>query len=182
MKNGQATPLRAVHRALADPLRIRLFELLGGGPCSAKELGRVVDMPADRLYYHLAQLEEGGLIEVTEYRKLGGGKVERVYAHTTTEPPGEGASPVELAQFLGAMLEATRADINAAAMARESGERREIGLMRTVVRLNDENLTELKERLEELLTFAREHPDDDGVFTTVVWSVIDRQDRETGCT
>ena len=168
-----------MHRALADPLRIRLFELLSGQPRSAKELAELVKMPADRLYHHLAQLEEGGLIEVAEYRKLRGGKVERVYAPAASEPPGEQASPVDVAQFLGSMLEATRADINAAAMAKEAGERREMGLMRSTVRLNGEHLAELRARLEELLVSANDHPDDDGVFTTVVWSLIDRQDRGT---
>ena len=179
MSKRQTQSLRSVHRALADPLRIRLFELLAGMPRSAKELAELVEMPADRLYHHLAQLEEGGLIEVAEYRKLRGGKVERVYAPTASEPPGEEASPAELAQFLGSMLEATRADINAAAMAKEAGERREIGLFRTTVRLNDQHLAELRAHLEELLVSANDHPDDDGVFTTVVWSVIDRQDRAT---
>lgn len=166
-----------MHRALADPLRIRLFELLAGKPRSAKELAELVELPADRLYHHLAQLEDGGLIEVAEYRKLRRGKVERVYAPAASEAPGDEASPVELAQFLGAMLEATRADISSAAMAREAGERREIELMRSVVCLNEQHLAELRARLAELIVQANDHPDDDGTFATVLWSVVDRQHR-----
>lgn len=120
-----------------------------------------------------------GLIEVAEYRKLGGGKVERVYAPSAVEPPGEDASPAEVARFLAAMLELTRTDINAATMAKEGGERREIALGCSVVRLNLGHVAELRTRLEELVASAREHPDEDGVFTTVLWSIVDHEDRNT---
>ncbi|WP_405946854.1 winged helix-turn-helix domain-containing protein [Streptomyces prunicolor] len=55
---------RGVHKALADPLRIRLLEALWEMPRSARELADHVDLPADRLYYHLNQLERAGLIEI----------------------------------------------------------------------------------------------------------------------
>ena len=168
-----------MHKALSDPLRIRLFELLAARPQSAKELAAAVRMPPDRLYHHLAQLEEAGLIVVAEYRRLDRGKVERVYAPAGSEPPGEAAAPIELAQFLGAMLEATRADITAAAMAREAGERREIELMRSVVCLNDAHVAELGAQLAQLVVAAQENPDPDGAFTTVVWTLVDRQPRQT---
>lgn len=177
MIKSPARRWRSLHRALADPLRIRLLELLAGQPRSAKELADLVELPADRLYHHLAQLEDGGLIKVAEYRKLQRGKVERIYAPAVIEPPREEASAVELAQFLSAMLEATRADISSAAIGREAGERREIELMRSVVRLNEQHLAELRTRLAELIVQASDHPDDDGTFTTVLWTVVDRQHR-----
>ncbi|MFF7311606.1 helix-turn-helix domain-containing protein [Streptomyces sp. NPDC008137] len=49
-------------------------------PQSARELADRADLPADRLYYHLGQLERAGLIEIAEYRPLARGKVERVHA------------------------------------------------------------------------------------------------------
>ena len=70
-----------------------------------------------------------------------------------------------------------RADVNAAALAQEAGEDRRIGLGRTVVRLNERHLDELKAAIEVLFAAARDHPDDDGVPTTVLWTAIDRQDR-----
>lgn len=48
-------------------------------------------MRPDRLYHHLAQLEDGKLIEVADYRRLPGGKVERVYGTAPIEPPGDDA-------------------------------------------------------------------------------------------
>jgi DNA-binding transcriptional ArsR family regulator len=177
MSNRPSPQLRAVHRALADPLRIRLFELLVGRPQSAKELAKHVGMRPDRLYHHLAQMEEAKLIEIAEYRRLAGGKVERVYAPTPDEPPGDWATPADVALLLNAALETTRADVNAAALAQEAGEDRRMGLGRTVLRLNETHLAHLKAVIEDLLLTARDHPDADGVLTTVLWTTIDREDR-----
>jgi DNA-binding transcriptional ArsR family regulator len=158
-------------------LRIRLFELLAGRPQSAKELAKHVGMRPDRLYHHLAQMEEAKLIEIAEYRRLAGGKVERVYAPAAVEPLGEDATPADVALMLNAALETTRADVNAATLAQESGEDRRIGLGRTVLRLSEAHLAQLKAAIEDLLRAAQDHPDDDGVWTTVLWTAIDREDR-----
>ena len=172
--------MRAVHRALADPLRIRLFELLAVRPRSAKELAGRVGMRPDRLYHHLAQLEQAKLIEIAEYRPLAGGKVERVYAPTAVEPLVDEASPADVALMLNAALETTRADINAATLAKQAGEERLVSLSRTGVRLNAPHLAELRAAIEDLLLRAREHPDEDGVWTTVLWTAVDREDRRRG--
>jgi DNA-binding transcriptional ArsR family regulator len=166
-----------VHRALADPLRIRLYELLVDRAQSAKELAGRVGMRPDRLYHHLAQLEEGKLIEVAEYRRLPGGKVERVYAPASIEPSEGVPSPADVALLLSAALETTRADVNAAAQAQEAGQTRSVGLGRTVVRLNLQHLEQLKAELERLFSTASDQPDDDGVWTTLLWVAVDRQDR-----
>jgi len=134
-------------------------------------------MAPARLYYHLAQLERAGLIEIAEYRPLAGGKVERVYRPTPLEPPGEEASPLEYAEFLGAMLEATRADITAASVAKQAGERREITFLRTTVCLSEADLVTLRERLLEPVSQAQDQPGDKGIWTRVVVTLIDLQDR-----
>ena len=177
MSDHPSPRLRAVHRALSDPLRIQLFELVSARPRSARELAGLTGRPSNRLYHHLARLEEGGLIEVTEYRQVTGGKVERVYAPTAAEPPGDAASPAERAQFLSAVLEATRADITAASQAQEAGERRSITLRRGVIRVSERRLAELVAGVEELIRGAQDQPDPDGTWTTVLWAAVDRQDR-----
>jgi DNA-binding transcriptional ArsR family regulator len=177
MTKHQHPGLRSVHRALADPMRIRLLECLWGRPQSAKELAEWIGMAPDRLYYHLAQLEQARLIEIAEYRRLPGGKVERVYRPTPIEPPGDEASPLEYAEFLGAMLEATRADVTAASVAKEAGQRREITLLRATVRLSEADLVTLREHIFELVRQAQEKPDDEGIWTRVVVTLVDLQDR-----
>ena len=165
-----------VHKALADPLRIRLLQWLFESPRSARQLADCAGLPADRLYYHLGQLEQAGLIEVAEYRPLARGKVERVYAPAETEPPGDDADPEETAAFLGSVLEATAMDITAAYQARRAGRRREVDLHRGALRLTDQALAELRGHIEQLAArFA--DPGTDGTLTGVVLALVDLQDR-----
>ncbi|MEU7340861.1 winged helix-turn-helix domain-containing protein [Streptomyces sp. NPDC007074] len=167
---------RGVHKALADPLRIRLLEALWETPQSARELADRADLPADRLYYHLGQLERAGLIEIADYRPLARGKVERVYGPAVTEPPGDAASPEEMAEFLGAMLDATRADINSAYRSQQAGARREVDVHRGALRLTDEALAELRAHVARLVCQFGDR-DTPGVWTRVVVALVDLQDR-----
>jgi DNA-binding transcriptional ArsR family regulator len=170
------TSWHGMHKALADPLRIRLLEWLFEAPRSARQLAGCAGLPADRLYYHLGQLEQAGLIEVADYRPLARGKVERVYAPAETEPPGDDADPEETAAFLGAMLQATAMDITAAYQARRAGRRREVDLHRGALRLTDAALAELRGHIEQLAArFA--DPAADGAWTRVVLALVDLQDR-----
>jgi DNA-binding transcriptional ArsR family regulator len=165
-----------VHKALADPLRIRLVDWLMERPRSARELADCAGLPADRLYYHLGQLEQAGLIEVAEYRRLARGKAERVYAPAQAEPPGDDASPQETAAFLGSMLEATATDITAAFEAKQAGRRREVDLTRAAVRLTDQALAELRGHLTQIAARFAES-DAEGTWTRLVLVLADLQDR-----
>jgi DNA-binding transcriptional ArsR family regulator len=165
-----------VHRALADPLRIRLLEALWETPRSAGELAACVELPADRLYYHLGQLEQAGLIEVSEHRRLPRGKVERVYAPVVVEPPGDAADAEDTVAFLGSMLDATRADIAAAYRAKEDGRRREVNLHRGALRLTDEGLEELRAFVAKLAKRCGDGQAD-GTWTRVVVVLADLEDR-----
>jgi DNA-binding transcriptional ArsR family regulator len=165
-----------VHKALADPLRIRLLEWLAEAPRSARQLADCAGLPADRLYYHLGQLEQAGLIEIAEYRRLDRGKVERIYAPAETEPPGDDADPEETAAFLGSMLEATAIDITAACQARRAGHRREIDLYRGTLGLTEEALAELRGHIEQLAARFT-GPATDGTRTRVVLTLVDLQNR-----
>ena len=169
-------PWLGVHKALADPLRIRLWEWLAEAPRSARQLADCAGLPADRLYYHLAQLEHAGLIKVAEYRRLARGKVERIYAPADTEPPGDDASPEEESAFLGSMLQATAMDITVAYQARQTGGRREVDLYRGTLRLTDQALAELRGHIEQLAARFADHGAD-GTWTRVVLALVDLQDR-----
>jgi DNA-binding transcriptional ArsR family regulator len=164
-----------VHKALADPLRIRLLEALSERPRSARELAECAGLPADRLYYHLGQLEHTGLIEVAEYRRVARGKVERVYAPAEVEPLGDGATPEETTRFLRSVLEATMMDIGAAFRARQEHRRREVNVYRGGLRLTDDALAELRDHIDQLA--ARCGPEADGTWTRVVLALVDLQDR-----
>ncbi len=175
----RAAPPKAwhgVHQALADPLRIRLVEWLMERPRSARELADCAGLPADRLYYHLGQLEQAGLIEVAEYRRLARGKAERVYAPAQAEPPGDDASPQETAAFLGSVLEATAMDITAAYQAKQAGRRREVDVTRSALRLTDQAVAELRGHLAQLAARFAE-PEAEGTWMRLVLVLADLQDR-----
>jgi DNA-binding transcriptional ArsR family regulator len=172
----KTTAWHGIHKALADPLRIQLVEWLSERPRSARELADCVGLPADRLYYHLGQLEQAGLIEVAEFRRLARGKAERVYAPVEAEPPGDDTSPQDTAAFLGSVLEATAMDITAAYQAKQAGRRREVDVTRGALRLTDEALAELRGHVTELAArFGEAEPE--GTWTRVVLVVADLQDR-----
>lgn len=167
---------RGVHRALGDPLRIRLFEALWHGPRSAKELSAEVGLPPDRLYYHLRQLERAGIVEVAGYRTLRSGKAERVYRRVEAEPPGDASSPEEVAAFLESVLDATRADITAAFMAKRAGEHREVVVAQGPLWLTAEGLAEFQRAFQEL--YARfGSPDPAGIQARGLVALVDLEER-----
>ena len=167
---------RGVHRALGDPLRIRLFEALWNGPRSAKELAAEVGLPPDRLYYHLRQLERAGIVEVGEYRALPSGKAERVYRRVEAEPPGDASTPEEVATFLQSVLDVTKADITAAFMAREAGGQREVAVAQGPLWLTAEGVAEFQRVFHELyVRFGR--PDPAGTRARALVALVDVEDR-----
>lgn len=176
MSGDFAPRLGNVHKALSSPLRLRMMEALWLRPRSARELAPLVDMPADRLYHHLKRLTDAGLVEVVDYHPLPGGKVERVYGPTTTEPPGDDATPEELSGFLAMVLETTRADLEAAFQARAAGERREVHLTRTAARLSLDALTGLHQAFEAAVRDARRNAAS-GPYVRILWTFIDAEDR-----
>jgi DNA-binding transcriptional ArsR family regulator len=181
MPGGRPSGWRNPHRALADPLRIRLLEALWFSPHSVKELAASVGLPPDRLYYHLRQLEQAAVIEVSGYRPLPGGKVERLYQRAEAEPPAEDSSPEEMVTFLGAVLDATKADITAAYMAKADGQHREVAVTRAALRLTDEGLAELHRMLNDVRErftdpeFA--DPEADGTWVRVLVTLVDLEER-----
>jgi DNA-binding transcriptional ArsR family regulator len=68
--------------ALFDPLRYRLYGLLAA-PRSVAELAREVDLPANRLYYHVHRLVESGLVRQVDAR-ANGRHTERIFGRTAT--------------------------------------------------------------------------------------------------
>jgi DNA-binding transcriptional ArsR family regulator len=64
----QPTTIDATFRALGDPTRRRVIELLGAGPASMTELSRPFDITLPSLSKHLDILERSGLVRS---RKVG---------------------------------------------------------------------------------------------------------------
>src|SRR5262245_45435526 len=59
-------------RIVADPLRLKILELLRGEPRTVKQIAADLKTPIKKLYYHINLLEEHGLIRVTSTRVVSG--------------------------------------------------------------------------------------------------------------
>ena len=65
-------------RALGSPARQAIVDALETtGPCSALELGQVLDRSSDRLYYHLQILKKAGIVRSHRERNRAGRLQER---------------------------------------------------------------------------------------------------------
>lgn len=55
-------------KALSDPARRKILEMLKDGKMSAGEIAEQFDMTNATISYHLSQLKKAGLIEETKYK------------------------------------------------------------------------------------------------------------------
>jgi DNA-binding transcriptional ArsR family regulator len=65
-------------KAYADPIRLRMLNLLIEKPMTGSQLARLLDIPRQRVHYHLHLLEENGLI-VLEEERVHRGLLEKIY-------------------------------------------------------------------------------------------------------
>jgi DNA-binding transcriptional ArsR family regulator len=82
----------AAMRALAHPLRLRMFQFMAESPRTIKQVAETLDQPPTRLYHHVTALERAGLIRVHRTRRVGG-NVEKSYESITRA----GSTPVRRA-------------------------------------------------------------------------------------
>jgi DNA-binding transcriptional ArsR family regulator len=163
----------ATLKALADPTRMAILSVLTRSRdlpvMSVKELAAELGEPQTKLYRHVRQLEEAGLIRVAATRMVSG-ILEQRYQSCLRDlrlSPGmlrehmddaEAALQLLLDQFRDGMLEAT---------SRES-ERRPM-LIACEATIAPDAADELKRRLKELNDWVEQLPDDpDGVAASLL--------------
>jgi ArsR family transcriptional regulator, arsenate/arsenite/antimonite-responsive transcriptional repressor / arsenate reductase (thioredoxin) len=90
----------AVHAALADPARLRIFDVLGAGDASPSELAAMLSMPSNLLAHHLRVLEEAELVT----RRRSDGDRRRTYLRlvpgTLDSLAGQGLLPARRVLFV----------------------------------------------------------------------------------
>lgn len=57
-------------KALSDPVRRDILEMLKGGRLSAGEIGKHFDLSAATISHHLSQLKKAGLVIETKYKNF----------------------------------------------------------------------------------------------------------------
>ncbi len=149
-------------RAISDPLRIRLLELMAQ-PQTVKEIATQLGVGKTKLYYHLNLLEKHGIIRVVRTRVVSG-IIEKSYQVTAfsfrpakelllhdTEGKAQGVAIIE------SILDATSADLTHSfktgkvALGKEAQEK-QLLMGRVVMSLTPEQAASFYERLEALLT------------------------------
>ncbi|MCF7948488.1 MAG: helix-turn-helix domain-containing protein [Spirochaetia bacterium] len=77
MKNNMSVQKRV--KLVIHPVRLRIITLLSGKELTSQEIAeRLPQVPQATLYRHIKQLEEGGIIRITETHQVRG-TVEKVY-------------------------------------------------------------------------------------------------------
>ncbi|NGQ94202.1 winged helix-turn-helix transcriptional regulator [Brevibacillus sp. SYP-B805] len=81
---GDAIPITLEQqKLLASAIRIQILHLLAQEPRTAKQVADLLGQSPGNVHYHIQRLHDGGLIELTETREVGG-IVEKYYkAHHT---------------------------------------------------------------------------------------------------
>lgn len=79
--------LQGLVKALHCPTRWDIIEIIGTGTAKTKEIrkgleGEGYEITKSGLYYHLSELRDAGLIEVSEYLEEGRGAPEKVWKLT----------------------------------------------------------------------------------------------------
>ena len=77
-------------RALHCPTRWVIIRLIGEGKKGTNEIFDGLEkaregLSRSGLYYHLSELEEAGIVELADYREVGGGAPEKVWRLKTKE-------------------------------------------------------------------------------------------------
>lgn len=104
-------------RLIADPLRLRVLELIRQQPRTVTELAELLDVQRTGLYYHVKLLESHDLITVDETRVVSGltEKRYRITAYrlavdkTLLGAPDSGSAPLDV--FLSVVLDEVAAEI-----------------------------------------------------------------------
>lgn len=108
----------ATLQVVADPLRLRILELLRREPRAVKEIAAALNIAPTKLYYHIKLLEGRDLIRVAETRVVSG-LVEKRYRVTayrlsvdrTLLSPDATGGTEGIDTFLSVVLDHTRSEI-----------------------------------------------------------------------
>jgi DNA-binding transcriptional ArsR family regulator len=151
-------------KALSDPLRLRILEMMvtrHEAAWSVKELAAALGVPQTRLYHHIELLTERDLLRAAEQRVVSG-IIEtryRLAALSLRLDPnlvrGGGAGQSAAREMMTTIFDETRRDVETILANPRTGDVDAEGrphVSRGLVRLTSARASELKSRLEALLT------------------------------
>ena len=152
-------------RAIADPLRVQIMELLEGQSLTVKQVAEKLGLAPSKLYYHFGALEKLNFIEVAETRMVAN-MLEKTYRSAADILDVDPAlfkfnkdgdnEPINI--LLSSTIDATREDLLRSMQARqfqldqgaEETPRRVI-VNRVVSSVSEKRIEEFQERLLKLI-------------------------------
>ncbi|HET9435909.1 MAG TPA: helix-turn-helix domain-containing protein [Candidatus Limnocylindrales bacterium] len=150
-------------KAISDPLRLRILELMVTRPSSAwsvKELAAGLDVPPTRLYHHIELLVERDLLRSAEQRVVSG-IIETRYRMAALslrlDPSlvrGGGAGHSAAREMLTTIFDESRRDLEAILAHPNLGDEPPLDrpfVIRSLARLTPDRARELRSRIEALL-------------------------------
>ncbi len=162
-------------RVMADPLRVHIVEILISEPLPVKQIAQRLGLSPSKLYYHVNQLEEHGLIQVVDTRMVSGivekqyravSKQYRVKHELLSTATEEGRRGVNTA--ITAAIDSTKDDILRSLEARQFETEhgapphpRKALVVRHHKRLSESDADEFRRRLNALADEFDEAPESD---------------------
>ncbi|MCL0069181.1 helix-turn-helix domain-containing protein [Dehalococcoidia bacterium] len=181
-------------QALADPLHLRLLELLSQKAMTVTQVANLLDEKPNRLYYHINKLEEVGLVRLVETRPYRG--ILEKYYQAVAENFKIDESVIQLQKekvgtlydLAQGVFEATMADLRQTLRAKlqeespESSVELKHHIERTHIRLPREKVKEVYEKVMALgqeLRDAQPHEGGEEYGLTVVFYPVVRPDQKS---
>ena len=152
-------------RAVSDPLRIQIVELLTTHNLTVKQVAEKLGLAPSKLYYHFGALEKLGMIEVAETRMVSN-MIEKVYQSNADQLDVD-PSLLKFSKegdnesfniLISSTIDATREDIIRSLQARQfqldlgaAEQSRRFIINRVVSQISEERVAEFQERLVQLI-------------------------------
>ena len=143
-------------RAIADMLRLRIFEVLQQRPMTVTQLGEELGEAPAKMHYHVRELEKVGLLRLVETREKGG-ILEKYYQPIAREISVEksllSAPPDEALAMTGALLNQMKDGFQAAfrEALKQNDAKTKVSLGYSRLYLNSEEQEQLLKQIDELV-------------------------------
>jgi DNA-binding transcriptional ArsR family regulator len=157
-------------KVITDPTRLAILESIAEAR-SVTEIADALGVPRTRLYHHIKLLEDRGIIRVASTRKKGALEEKLYEPAADSFVPGpklmESANVGERVEAaIAGILDTTREDLRRSLLEQwtdeESARRAEVGMLRSLLRLTDEEAEQFTEEFHSLLKkYSALHPQGD---------------------
>lgn len=141
----------SVGELVAHPLRSRCLTILADHPASPAEIARELGQPVANVAYHVRSLERMGAIELVRTRQVRGA-IEHTYRAVTrprmSDEECEATSPEEWTKFARLIFSVATANASTALDSGTIGNRPDLHVSRTPIRLDEKGWKELGEAYE----------------------------------